>query len=61
MIMNQGKVTDRLLELSQALVGHIRGGLAHVNVLVSMLFAGISGSPAADTIGDWLNPCSGND
>lgn len=51
MIMNQGKVTDRLLELSQALVGHIRGGLAHVNVLVSMLFAGISGSPAADTSG----------
>ena len=51
MILNEGKVTERLLELSQALVGHIRGGLAHVNVLVSMLFAGISGSPAADTSG----------
>lgn len=50
-IMNRGQITARLLELSHALVGHVRGALAHVNVLVSMLFAGISGSPAADAAG----------
>jgi tripartite ATP-independent transporter DctM subunit len=50
-IMNDGKVTDRLIKLSRALVGHVKGGLAHVNVVVSMIFAGISGSSAADTVG----------
>lgn len=50
-LMNHGGITDRLVKLSEALVGHIRGGLGHVNVLVSMLFAGLSGSAAADTAG----------
>ncbi len=50
-LMNEGGVTDRLVKLSQALIGHIKGGLGHVNVLVSMLFAGLSGSAAADTAG----------
>jgi tripartite ATP-independent transporter DctM subunit len=50
-LMNEGGVTDRLVKLSDALIGHIRGGLGHVNVLVSMLFAGLSGSAAADTAG----------
>jgi len=50
-LMNEGKVTDRLLQFSDSLVGHIRGGLGHVNVFVSMLFGGISGSSAADTAG----------
>lgn len=50
-LLNSGLITERLLRLSQALVGHIRGGLAHVNVVVSMLFAGMSGSSTADTAG----------
>lgn len=50
-VMNVGGVTDRLVNVSNAWVGHIRGGLGHVNVLVSMLFAGLSGSGASDTAG----------
>lgn len=48
-LMNAGGTTRRLIALADALVGWVRGGLAHVNILVSMLFAGISGSAAADT------------
>ncbi len=44
-------LTAALLRFANALVGHIRGGLGHVNVLVSMLFAGISGSALADAAG----------
>ena len=47
-LMNRGGITMRLVEFSQALMGHLRGGLAHVNVLSSMLFAGLSGSAVAD-------------
>ncbi len=50
-IMNESGITDRLIKFSYALVGHIRGGLSHVNILVSMVFAGISGSSTADTAG----------
>ncbi len=50
-IMNQAGITDRLIRLSRALVGHLPGGLGHVNVVVSMLFAGISGSSTADAAG----------
>ncbi|MDD9800563.1 MAG: TRAP transporter large permease [Gammaproteobacteria bacterium] len=48
-IMNRGGITTRLVEFSQALMGHLRGGLAHVNILSSILFAGLSGSAVADT------------
>lgn len=48
-LMNAGGTTRRLVALAEAMVGWVRGGLAHVNVMVSMLFAGISGSAAADT------------
>lgn len=48
-LMNAGGTTRRLVALADAMVGWVRGGLAHVNVVVSMLFAGISGSAAADT------------
>lgn len=48
-IMNQSQVTARLIELTVAIVGWIRGGLGMVNVGVSMLFAGVSGSSTADT------------
>ena len=43
-LMNEGGITDKLIECICDLVGHWRGGLAHANVLVSMVFAGISGS-----------------
>ncbi len=47
-LMNVSKLSDRLMAFSQALVGRIKGGLAAVNVVSSVLFAGISGSAAAD-------------
>lgn len=50
-IMNAAGITDRLIQLSKAMVGHLPGGLGHVNVVVSMLFAGISGSSTADAAG----------
>jgi len=57
-LMNKGGITERLVEFSQALMGHFRGGLAHVNILSSMLFAGLSGSAVADTsaLGSMLIP-----
>lgn len=50
-LMTSGKLTDLLVDFANALVGHIRGGLGHVNVLVSVFFAGISGSALADAAG----------
>jgi tripartite ATP-independent transporter DctM subunit len=50
-IMNAAGITDRLVQLSRSMVGHLPGGLGHVNVIVSMLFAGISGSSTADAAG----------
>ena len=47
-LMNRGGITARLVEFAQAMMGHLRGGLAHVNVLSSMLFAGLSGSAERD-------------
>lgn len=50
-LMNSGKITDRLIELARVLTGWLPGGLGQVNVAVSMLFAGISGSSTADAAG----------
>lgn len=50
-LMNSAGITDRLIRLARAMVGHLPGGLGHVNVVVSMLFAGISGSSTADAAG----------
>lgn len=50
-LMNSGRITDRLIELARVLTGWMPGGLGHVNVAVSMLFAGISGSSTADAAG----------
>ncbi|NLB19480.1 MAG: TRAP transporter large permease, partial [Clostridium sp.] len=50
-LMNEGGITDKLIDSCTAAVGHFRGGLAYANVLVSMIFAGISGSSQADTAG----------
>jgi C4-dicarboxylate transporter DctM subunit len=50
-IMNAGTMTERLLHFSNAIVGRFRGGLAQVNVLQSLIFAGMSGSAIADAAG----------
>lgn len=50
-IMNSGKISQKLIDFSLSIVGHIRGGLAHANIFVSMLFAGVSGASQADTAG----------
>lgn len=50
-LMTAGRITAALLTFSRGLVGHIRGGMGHVNVLVSVFFAGISGSALADAAG----------
>lgn len=48
-LMNGSGLTDRLIKVAQLIVGHLPGGLAHINVVTSMLFAGVSGSASADT------------
>jgi tripartite ATP-independent transporter DctM subunit len=50
-IMNASKITDRLFEFANLLVGRFRGGLAHVNVVASVIFSGMSGSALADAAG----------
>src|SRR5574341_1145232 len=50
-LVNEAGLTDRIFGFAQALVGHIRGGLAHVNILNSMIFAGMSGAAVADVAG----------
>ena len=57
-LMNTAGITRRLVNFANVLVGHMKGGLGHVNVVASMLFSGISGSAAADTsaIGSMLIP-----
>ncbi len=48
-LMNACKLTDRIIAMARAFVGHIHGGLAQVNIFASMIFAGMSGSATADT------------
>jgi tripartite ATP-independent transporter DctM subunit len=50
-VFNASKLTDRLFNFASALVGKARGGLAHVNIVNSMIFAGMSGSELADVAG----------
>lgn len=47
-MMNSATMSQRIFDFCAALSGHIRGGLAHVNILNSMIFAGISGTAVAD-------------
>lgn len=51
LLMDSGGISKRILRFSNSVVGHITGGLAHVNIMASMIFAGISGSAVADTAG----------
>jgi len=62
-IMNKIKITHRLVDLANVIVGHIRGGLAHVNILVSIFFAGLTGAAVSDTaaLGTMLIPAMEED
>lgn len=57
-LMNSGGITRSIVHFSSSMIGHVRGGLAQVNILSSMLFAGLSGSAVADTsaLGKMLIP-----
>ncbi len=50
-LMNQAGISRRIFGFANALVGSIRGGLAHVNILASFIFSGMSGAAAADVAG----------
>jgi tripartite ATP-independent transporter DctM subunit len=50
-LMNDAGVTDRIFNFAKVFVGHFRGGLAHVNIVASLIFAGMSGSAVADAAG----------
>jgi C4-dicarboxylate transporter, DctM subunit len=50
-LMNVGSMSDRLLRFCDALVGRFRGGLGHINIVQSVIFAGMSGSAIADLAG----------
>ncbi len=50
-LMNRGGITHRVFRFAQAMVGHLRGGLGHVNVVSSMIFSGMSGAAVADAAG----------
>ena len=50
-LMNTGGITNRIFGFANSLVGHIQGGLSHVNVLASFIFSGMSGAAAADAAG----------
>jgi tripartite ATP-independent transporter DctM subunit len=57
-IMNTGGISQRIILVAKAMVGHVRGGLGYVTVVASMLISGVSGSAVADTsaIGSILYP-----
>ncbi|WP_017548179.1 TRAP transporter large permease [Salinicoccus carnicancri] len=49
-IMNTGGITEKIIDIAKALVGHLKGGLAQVNIFASLIFSGLSGSATADTV-----------
>ncbi len=57
-LMNSGGITRSIVKFSGSMIGHVRGGLAQVNILSSIMFAGLSGSAVADTsaLGKMLIP-----
>jgi tripartite ATP-independent transporter DctM subunit len=50
-IMNSGGISERLLDLAVVLVGHLKAGIAHVNIVASMIFSGMSGTTTSDVAG----------
>jgi len=57
-LMNAAKITDKLVAFADIIVGRLKGGLAHVNIVTNMFFAGVSGSAVADcsAIGSLMIP-----
>lgn len=57
-LMNAAKITDKIIGVTNALIGNVRGGMGHINILASIFFAGISGAAVSDTaaIGSMLIP-----
>lgn len=51
LIMNTGKITDKIFIFARLIVGRVRGGLGYVNIVASVIFAGMSGSMLADIMG----------
>lgn len=49
-LMNQGGISDKLMDFCEKIVGHLTGGMAYANILASMIFAGISGTALSDTV-----------
>lgn len=49
-VMNTGGITEKIIDIAKAMVGHFKGGLAQVNIFASTIFAGLSGSATADTV-----------
>ena len=62
-LMNASGITKRLIDFFYVIIGHIRGGLAYVNIVASVFFAGITGAGAADTaaIGSIMIPAMKKD
>jgi len=50
-LMNSGGITNRIFDFANATIGHVKGGLAQVNVFASMIFSGISGAASSDAAG----------
>ena len=50
-IMNNGKITDKIFDFANQFVGNLKGGLGYVNIIASVIFAGMSGSALADIMG----------
>ena len=51
LVMNEGGMSERLFRFAKNMVGHLQGGLGHVNVVASMIFAGMTGSAVAEAAG----------
>ena len=62
-LMSGGGISERMVKACQSVIGHIRGGLSHVNIAASMIFSGVSGSSVADAsaIGSVLIPAMKKD
>jgi len=50
-LMNTGGITQRIFKFANVMVGHLRGGLGHVNIIASIIFAGMTGTAVSDAAG----------
>lgn len=49
-VMNRSKISTKIMNMANIMVGYLRGGLAHSNIVASMLFTGVTGSAGSDTV-----------